>query len=207
MRTRNLAIFGLSLAAMVLTMFAAERPFRRSALPAEIKNALVEALAGPDGEYAAHAEYSAIIDKFGEVQPYVNIRMAESRHIAALKRQMQKYGIQIPENKFEGVLEAPETLLDAAKEGVAAEQLNIAMYERLLGAVQDYPDLVRVFTNLQRASRDAHLPAFTAALENEGQLDSVTGTCPGCDAGSCCQGGSAAQNQPRGRQNQERGRR
>ncbi len=31
------------------------------------EKALAQALAGPDGEYAAHAEYAAIVQKFGEV--------------------------------------------------------------------------------------------------------------------------------------------
>jgi hypothetical protein len=43
------------------------------------------------------------------------------------------------------------------------------MYDRLLARAADYPDLVRVLGNLQRASRDHHLPAFQAAAAGDGQ--------------------------------------
>ena len=42
------------------------------------------ALMDPEGEYAAYAMYSAVIDEFGSVEPYVSIREAEGRHIEAL---------------------------------------------------------------------------------------------------------------------------
>lgn len=140
-------------------------------LPPAVKQALVETLAGADGEFAAHALYSAVLKKFGDAQPYLNIREAETRHIQALKRQMEKYGMAIPEDKFAGKVTPPESLLLAAKEGVEAEIKNIALYDRYLTLVEAYPDITRVFTNLQRASRDAHLPAFEAAAASSGQLD------------------------------------
>jgi len=149
-----------------------------------IKEALTEALAGPDGEYAAYAEYSAIIKKFGEVLPYVNIRGAEERHINALKGHFEMYGLPVPENKYLGKITVPASLVEAAKAGVVAEERNVAMYDRLLAKVKDNPDLQRVFTNLQSASRDHHLPAFKAAAE---------GKTPGC----CC-GGGGGQGKGRG---------
>lgn len=140
------------------------------ALSPEAKQAVIEVLAGPEGEFAAYALYSAILTKHGDIQPYAAIREAEARHIQALKRQLEKYGIPIPEDKFAGKVVAPATLLKAAKQGVESEEKNVAMYDRHLAAVKDYPDLTRVFTNLQRASRDAHLPAFKAAVASTGTL-------------------------------------
>jgi len=147
-------------------------------LTPEARQAVVEALASPYGEFAAHALYSAILKKFGDAQPYAAIREAETRHIQALKRQLEKYGVAIPEDKFAGKTEAPATLLEAAKRGIEAEERNIAMYDRYLVTVKDYEDLTRVFTNLQRASREAHLPAFKAALEAGGQLDPAKWSLP-----------------------------
>jgi threonyl-tRNA synthetase len=40
-----------------------------------------EALMSPVGEYAASAMYQAVIDEFGQVEPYVTIRAAEERKI------------------------------------------------------------------------------------------------------------------------------
>jgi hypothetical protein len=160
--------------ALLAVISATAQPYgggrRGKSLTPEAKQAVVEALAGPEGEYAAQALYSAIVGKNGDVQPYAAILEAETRHIQALKRQLEKYGIAVPEDKFAGKVTAPSTLVEAAKQGVESEEKNVAMYDRLLATVKDYPDLTRVFTNLQRASRDAHLPAFKAAVDSAGKL-------------------------------------
>ena len=140
-------------------------------LPPEARQALVETLAGPEGEFAAHALYTTILKKFGDVQPYANIREAETRHIQALRRQFEKYGVAIPEDKFAGKVTPPETLLQAAKDGIEAEKKNVALYDGYMAAVKNYPDLTQVFTNLRSASLEAHLPAFQAAAASQGQLD------------------------------------
>jgi hypothetical protein len=160
--------------ALLAIMSATAQPYGKGrsakALTPEAKQAVVDALAGPEGEYAAHALYSAIVVKNGDVQPYAAILAAETRHIQALKRQLEKYGIAVPADKFAGKVTAPPTLVEAAKHGVESEEKNVAMYDRLLATVKDYPDLRRVFTNLQSASRDGHLPAFKAALDSAGKL-------------------------------------
>jgi len=135
-----------------------------------VAQALTDALAGPEGEYAARAEYAAILAKFGEVQPYTTIVQAEERHIAALKRHFEMRGLPVPEDPFGGKVQAPDTLQEAAWKGVKAEELNVAMYDRLLAATKGQRDLENVFTRLQWASREHHLPALKAAAENDGQL-------------------------------------
>jgi len=40
----------------------------------EVENALLEALTDREGEYAAYAMYTAVIDTYGDVEPYVTIR-------------------------------------------------------------------------------------------------------------------------------------
>ena len=139
----------------------------------EVKDALLEALTGPDGEYAAYAMYTAVIDTYGDVEPYVTIREAEARHISALERQLDKYGIEYPtENSYLGIVEAPARLQEAAIAWAEGEVLNVELYDRLIATipVSSYPDIVRVLNNLRSASLDAHLPAFQAAADNGGTL-------------------------------------
>ncbi len=156
-----LGAFGLALAA----------PRPTGTLSEAAKEAVLEALTGPEGEYAAYAMYTAVIEKFGEVEPYVSIREAEARHIEALKRLLDRYGVAYPEeNPYLGKVPAPESLEDAARAWAEGEVKNVAMYDRLLAAVADYPDAVRVFENLRRASKEMHLPAFQAAAESGGTL-------------------------------------
>jgi len=142
-------------------------------LPIEVQEALLETLIGPEGEYAAYASYAAVIEKYGDVEPYLHIMEAEGRHITALQRQLDKYGVAYPaENPYLGQIEAPESLLEAAQAWAEGEIANVEMYEQLLSVVEEYPDITRVFMNLQRASQEAHLPAFESAAENGGTLDS-----------------------------------
>ncbi len=154
-------------------------------LPGEVAEALLEALVGPDGEYTAYALYSAVIDKHGPVQPYATIRDSEARHIAALQRQLDKYGIEYPtENPYLGLVEAPEDLQEAARAWVDGEIANIEMYNLFLEVMKDYPDITRVFVNLRRASLQSHLPAFQLAAERGGALEGGAGSaaCDGCSS-------------------------
>ncbi len=128
-----------------------------------------EALMSPDGEYAAAAAYAAVIDKFGKVQPYVNIRAAERRHIAALARQLKRYGFEVPANPYMKKIPAPASLEAAAQAWATGEVDNVKMYDNLIAQASD-PQLIRVLTNLRRSSLESHLPMFEAAAENGGKL-------------------------------------
>ena len=154
------------------------------------REALVEALTGPFGEYAARAEYRAITTAFGAtVRPYANLLQAEDQHILALKQQFATYGLPIPADPYATGVTPPPTLLEAAQTGIVEETANAAMYANLLTKVQKYPSLVRVFTNLRNASLNSHLPALQTALANGGTSPGC-GTCPGTPNASCPNGGS-----------------
>ena len=188
-----LGAFGLVFAAQPST----------SSLSESAKEAILEALTGPEGEYAAYAMYNAVIDKFGEVEPYVSIREAEGRHIEALKRLLDRHGVAYPkENPYIGKVQAPESLEEAARAWAKGEVENVAMYDRLIGAVSGYPDAMRVFENLRRASKEKHLPAFQAAAENGGTLTKAEmqelGMSHGGQGQGC--GNRQGQGQRRGRQ-------
>lgn len=128
-----------------------------------------EALMSPVGEYAASAMYQAVIDKFGQVEPYVTIRVAEERHISALIRQLDRYGVKVPANPYLGAVAAPAKLQAAAEAWAIGEIENVAMYDNLLGKSSD-SNLNRVLTNLRASSQNSHLPLFEAAAENGGTL-------------------------------------
>jgi hypothetical protein len=130
-----------------------------------------EALMGPDGEYAALASYQAVLDEFGQVEPYATIKEAESRHAEALVRQLDRMGVDTPgENPYLGLIAAPVDLESAAQAWAIGEIANVELYDELIEQASD-ERLVGVFENLRNASADSHLPAFELAAENGGTLD------------------------------------
>ena len=137
-----------------------------SELPVAVQEMVLEALVGREGEYAAYATYAAIIDTYGEVNPFTNIMASEARHIEALTSILDAYGVPYPEeNPYLGTIDVPESLAAAAQAGVDAEIANVDLYEGQLEAVADYPEITEVFLNLQSASLHQHLPAFERAAE------------------------------------------
>ena len=130
-----------------------------------IKNVLIEAI---NDEYKARATYRHVINKFGEIRPFINIVDAESRHINALIPLFDKYGIAVPEDDWASRIEAPQSILEACRMGVDTEIENGEMYDRLLRLTEDYPDIYHVLIQLQRASIENHLPAFQRCLERGG---------------------------------------
>lgn len=125
-------------------------------MTATLAQVLNEALAD---EYKARDTYRAIIDRHGPVRPFVNIVGAEQTHIDALLPLYAKYGIPVPPEPDPARIAAPDSLLEACKQGVAAELENAAMYDRLLAATEQ-ADVRMVLERLQTASHDHHLPAF-----------------------------------------------
>jgi hypothetical protein len=126
-------------------------------LSADEIEALTTAL---DDEYKAWATYDQIIADFGAVRPFTNIQKAEASHIAALETLFDRYGLDVPENEWEGNVASFDTLAEACQAGVDAEIANADLYDQLLSKEVDNADIVQVFTNLQQASLTKHLPAF-----------------------------------------------
>ena len=114
-----------------------------------------------DDEYHALAVYQAVIAKFGEVEPFVEIAASEQRHINALINQFEKHGLALPENPWIGNVLTFNSLQEACQVGVEAEIANADLYAQLFRMTED-PSLTRVFTNLSNASLNSHLPQFEA---------------------------------------------
>ena len=130
-----------------------------------LSNALIEAI---NDEYKARATYRLVISQFGEIRPFINIVEAESRHIDALLPLFEKYNITVPEDDWASRIEIPSSILEACHVGVESEIENAEMYNRLLESTIEYPDVQAVLIQLQRASKENHLPAFQRCVEREG---------------------------------------
>jgi len=132
-----------------------------AAVAGEVPADVVEALtAGLTDEHRAYDTYQAVIDQFGAVRPFTNIQRAEATHIAALESLFERYNLAIPE--IAPLAEVPSfgTLADACSTGVIVETANFGLYDKWIATVQNYPDMVQVFTSLRDASEFQHLPAF-----------------------------------------------
>lgn len=91
---------------------------------ADLEEILRDAL---EEERKTEATYAAVIPKFGEVRPFINIIDSERRHSAAIERQMVSLGFAIPSNHWEGKGVAPATLAEACSMAIGAEIENIAL--------------------------------------------------------------------------------
>lgn len=116
-------------------------------------------------EFKAYESYTAIMDKFGYSAPFVNIREAEARHYSTLIPLLEKYGVEVPINNWQGKIEVPNSYIEACELGVASEIKNIAMYDNLLQHAQD-DDIKEVLYRLQAASYNSHLPSFRNCVIN-----------------------------------------
>ena len=130
-----------------------------------LSRALIEAI---NDEYKARAIYRLVISTFGEIRPFVNIVEAENRHIEALLPLFKKYGVTVPKDDWGSRIEAPASIIDACRLGLEAEIENAEMYDRLLDSTIGYPDVQDVLIQLQRASKENHLPAFQRCVERGG---------------------------------------
>lgn len=136
-------------------------------LPDPVVQALDLALAD---ERQALATYQAVLKRFGDIRPFVNIAQAEQRHIAALLSIYRSYRAPVPdaEISIDPVMHTLD-IPDLCRIGVAAEIENARLYdEELLPAVAAYPDISSVLRALRDASANNHLPAFERCVSRSG---------------------------------------
>ena len=176
-------IFGIGVVALVLVLVVGtmvawaypgrESTQRRAAAADPVRATRIEGVAQADlsaseaealqmaldDEYKAWSVYEQVIADFGAVRPFTSIQKAEENHIAALVTLFDRYGLEVPANEWVNNAPAFDTLAEACEAGVQAEIDNAELYAQLFDMV-DNPDIIRVFTSLQRASETMHLPAF-----------------------------------------------
>ena len=113
-----------------------------------------------DDERHAIAFYRAVMDKFGERRPFSNIINAERRHEAALLAQYDRLGLLPPSDRWaEHAFALPDSFADACDASVVAEVRNGALYDEMIGAIED-ETVKGVFERNRWASVERHLRAF-----------------------------------------------
>jgi hypothetical protein len=164
MTFRERAVIALAVAASVAAVPLASVTAASAAdpLPHAVQETLTSALMD---EYHAGAFYDAVLDRFGQVRPFVNIIRAEQNHASAIITLMRARGMAVPEITILGSAEVaaavPETFAAACAVGVQAEMDNAGLYDgKLLPAVVGYADITFALENLRDASQNMHLPAF-----------------------------------------------
>ncbi|MEZ4669615.1 MAG: hypothetical protein R3E39_17050 [Anaerolineae bacterium] len=136
--------------------YASLPPATVDALPQNVVDLMVS---GWMDEQHAYAVYEGVISQFGDVNPFVNIQRAEAQHIAAWEFLFDRYGIAVPEVP---TFDVPQfaSVTEACQTGATAEVANFDLYDTMLEAFKDYPDLYQVALSLRNASEFNHLPAF-----------------------------------------------
>jgi hypothetical protein len=127
--------------------------------PADIATLLAEAL---QEEYKAEMLYRSVLATFGlETVPFALIAEAEARHVEALQTLFARRQIASPASAWAPSSFPPMASVPlACAAGAAAEKADAAFYDKYLPRTDLPQDVRNVFTNLQRASLENHLPAF-----------------------------------------------
>ena len=114
-------------------------------------------------EYGAYNLYQYIADTYDYGDLFGQIAQAEMQHTNALIRLAEKYGMVVPKNP--GLTNPPvfTSMEEACQMGVDAEIHDAELYDELM-LLTGKADLEQVYTRLQTASLESHLPAFEACL-------------------------------------------
>jgi hypothetical protein len=111
-------------------------------------------------EYGVEMLYRGVLASFGDdTAPFAAIADAESRHVLALAQLFARRGLAAP-GSVPVAIPSFASLAEACAAGVAAEQADAAFYAPYLERGDLPLDVRSVFTNLQAASLQNHLPAF-----------------------------------------------
>lgn len=126
--------------------------------PADITTLLELAL---QEEYKAQMLYQSVLEDFAEARPFTTIVESEARHVEVLQLLFTRRALAPPASVWAPASFPPFASLPlACAAGVQAEREDAAFYAPYLER-SDLPQDVRtVFTNLQAASLENHLPAF-----------------------------------------------
>jgi len=111
-------------------------------------------------EYNAEMLYRSVLAAFGpDTLPFATIAEAEARHVGALKLLFTRRELAAPPW---APVDFPSfgSLAEACAAGVEAELADAAFYTPYLQRTDLPRDVRNVFTNLQAASLENHLPAF-----------------------------------------------
>jgi len=129
-------------------------------------------------EKLARDVYSVLSERWG-FAAFESISASEQRHMDAVARLIERYGLENPIREEVGAFDDTElqelydqlitsgekSLADALRVGAAIEEIDILDLERHISE-SGQADILRVYESLLRGSEN-HLRAFTRALERE----------------------------------------
>lgn len=132
-------------------------------------------------EKLAHDVYIALYEKWG-LPVFKNIAASEQTHTDAVKRLLDRYGVEDPtvghtvgeftdpalQSLYDQLIaQGNVSIVDALKVGAAIEEIDILDLEERI-AQTDKADITRVYTNLLKGSWN-HLRAFVSNLSARGE--------------------------------------
>jgi hypothetical protein len=122
-------------------------------------------------EYGAENLYRSVLEDYAGAMPFATIAEAEAQHVQALARLFARRQMAPPASATTPSGFPPfASLALACAAGVDAERRDAEFYAPYLGRTDLPQDVRNVFTNLQAASLESHLPAFEACA-NQGTVD------------------------------------
>jgi hypothetical protein len=114
-------------------------------------------------EYKAQNLYRSVLEDFPGAVPFATIVQSETRHVEALQMLFTRRQLAAPASVWSPASFPPFASLPlACAGGVVAETQDAAFYTPYLSRTDLPRDVRNVFTNLQAASLESHLPAFEA---------------------------------------------
>lgn len=117
-----------------------------------------------EAEYFSNARYGKVIDTFGNIPPFTQIKVLEQRHINTLLPLLKKYNIDVPKDDAKEYVQTPKSIKVAFQSSVSDEIDNIAMYDKL-ASIKEFPeDILSVFHQLGTDSKK-HLEVFKRGLQ------------------------------------------
>ncbi len=183
---KRFVLMTLVVASLVVGTVAAAPALAQAPVPVAAATSLTEDEADAlafmrEEEKLAHDVYVTLYDKWG-LPVFKNISAAEQTHSDAVKRLLDRYGVEDPAagnavGEFTNptlqslydqlVAQGSLSITDALKVGAAIEEIDILdLQERI--AQTDKADITRVYSNLLKGSEN-HLRAFVSNLEARGE--------------------------------------
>ena len=198
--TRRIVATGATLALTVPAALALAGP--AAAAPADVDATMLQSLAAE--EKLAHDVYVTLGARY-DARQFDRIAAAESRHLAAMRVLLGRYGIVDPTvGDAVGEFDDPDTqalydslvrqgsvsLAGAAQAGITVERLDIADLDAALAGTPA-ADIAAVLASLRRGSQ-SHLAAFTRLASGQTATTSGTGTQAARGPGGMRRGGTTA---------------
>jgi hypothetical protein len=116
-------------------------------------------------EYMAQFLYVSVLEDFAEAMPFALIAESEVRHVEALQMLFTRRQMAPPASIWTQASFPPyASLALACAGGVDAEAEDAAFYAPYLQRTDLPQDVRNVFTNLQAASLENHLPASSRSV-------------------------------------------